>query len=387
MGLGTLAYFLNLVGVVGVKAYLQVAAIGGGVVLVSAMKYKDQLEEEKILDMKKKNEMIQIQRTALMNEGWSLEEEADNFRIEKEHSKVILNQKEKVVEAAHMVTIKPSQVIVYAAVKARHPKALLLGHRADGTPIWGLETNYIFAGTTRMGKTRKMHTLLLNFLANRQGDVYIVDLKGNDYAMYEGILAVKCRVTELEKVAEAVKGFKEEYERRKAILDAGYTDEQGIFRTYIDVEDYNNRNPKNQLKDFMLFIDEFADISDTYTVREKPIGCYKEIIEMARKCAALGGRVIMGTQRPSKDVIIGTLKNNCNLIGLACLNETNSKIVIDTAGCEDLKKTEALGYVDKELTKIFAYNLDDQKLLHCTDILKGLKSYDPMNSTRQAQTV
>lgn len=382
---GSITYLLGLVGMTGIKAYLQLGLIGGGVIAINALKFMDAQEEQELEKMNKNNREIDIKLKALQNETIDFQAVAEQFRIEKEHAKVMLNQKEKVVEAAHMVTIKPNENIVYKGIKAPNMKSLLLGYRADGSPVWGTEVNYIIAGTTQQGKTRKMHVVLLNYLANRQGDVYIVDLKGTDYPMYEGIEAVKCRVSELKHVPEAVKAFKAEYERRKVIFNEGYTDKKGIHRTYLNVDDYNDRNPKNKLKQFMLFIDEFADISDSMTVREKPIGSYEEIIEMARKCGALGGRVFMGTQRPSKDVIIGVLKNNCNLIGLACLNEINSKIVLDVPGCEDLKKTEALAYVDKELTKIFAYNIENQNLLNCTDALKGIKIYDPMNKAHEEE--
>ena len=128
------------------------------------------------------------------------------------------------------------------------------------------------------------------------------------------------------------------------------------------------------MPEVLLLIDEFADISDCYKDKNgKPIGVYADIIKLARKCGAMNMRIVMGTQRPSADVIIGTLKNNCSLIGLKLLNATNSKIVIDAEGCENLAPREALAYVDGELTKIFSYNLTNEMLLEYTDRLKGIK--------------
>lgn len=369
---GTIAYFLGLVGAQGIKTYLQLATIGGGFATITAMRFYDERKAKQLEKKHKQNQEIEIEKKAIANKDWSAEKEVAKVEIEQKHNDVMLNQKGKVVEAANLVNIKADKK-EYKAIKVPNMKALLLGHDKDGEPIWGLETNYIFAGTTRRGKTRKMHVLLLNFLANKQGDVYLVDLKGTDYTLYDGIPAIKCRITSIENVMQAVKGFMAEYTRRQQLINDGYTDKNGVLRPYLDIEDYNTLNPDNPLKDFMLFVDEFADISDVYTKNERPIGCYAEIIEMARKCAAMGGRVVMGTQRPSKDVIIGTLKNNCNLIGMGCLNETNSRIVIDAPGCEDLAKTEALGYVDTKLTKIFAYDITNEKLIACTDKLKEVK--------------
>lgn len=367
--MNTLGYFVNLWGMNSIRGIMQLGILGSGMIAIGVMKWQDEHQMQQLEKMKKKNDEIETKKKAIKNKDFTEEKEVEKAKIEAAHGNLLLRTKEKEVEADNLSTIK-AEPIAYSAIKVPCPKALLLGYNRQGEPIWGLETNYIFAGTTRRGKTRKLHTLLLNFLANKQGIVYLVDLKGTDYTLYEGIKAIQCRITDIDHVAEATKGFRAEFERRKQIIEEGYTDQEGIKRPYLDIEDYNDRNPKNPLKDFMLLVDEFADISDVYTVKGVPVGCYAEIIEMARKCAAMGGRVVMGTQRPSKDVIIGTLKNNCALIGLGCLNETNSRIVIDAPGCENLAKTEALGYVDTKLEKIFAYTIDNEHLISYTDKLK-----------------
>lgn len=355
------------------QTYLSFFTIGGGLIGYTALKTGHEMEKQKIEKMAEENKRIDTEKKYLANQTWSVEEEEKKVKIEKEYEDLKLQKKVDEIEAANIAIEKCDFKLQYKGIKPPNLRALLLGFRKDGTPVWGEETNYIVAGTTRRGKTRKLHVLLLNFLANRQGDVYIVDLKGIDYTLYDGINHIKCRITDLKHVSEAVFAFKAEYERRQQIIAEGYTDEYGIKRSYLDIEDYNMRNPKTPLKDFMLLIDEFADISDMHTKDGKPTGCYEVIIEMARKCAAMGGRIVMGTQRPDRNVIIGTLKNNCSLIGLGCLNETNSKIVIDVGGCEKLAKTEALAYVDTKLTKIFAYTISNKKLIEYTDKLKGIK--------------
>lgn len=371
---------LSIWGVNNWQTMVQLTVIGGGLAAYTVLRFQGEIEKKELEKLAEENKTIDIIKKSIANKDWSEEAEEEKAKINQEYEKLQCQKKVDEIEAANIAIEKIDFRLEYKGIPVPNKKALLLGFRKDKSPVWGYEVNYIIAGTTRMGKTRKLHSLLLNFLANHQGDVFIVDLKKTDYVCYDGINHVKCRVTELKDVAQAVFAFKEEYERRLKLIAEGYTDEKGIHRPYFDIEDYNEINPDKPLRNFMLLIDEFADISDCYTIKGTPTGCYAEIIELARKCGAIGGRIVMGTQRPSKDVIIGTLKNNCSLIGLTCLNETNSRIVIDTGGCEKLSRTEALGYVDTKLTKIYAYTISNKKILECTDRLKGIK-IEPLNQT------
>lgn len=396
--MSSLMYLLGVSGFTTIQSYLAIGLIGGGFTAIGSLQFMKKRKEQYYENLAEENKRIEIERKHLNLEQWTLEEETENIRlkklelkkkqlenaswnekeaiesirISKEHARLIEQKKQDEIDASNLSKEKPNVILTFQYLKVPNKKALLWGYTKDGHPLWGYEVNYIIAGTTRMGKTRKLHVLLLNFLKNRQGIVFIVDLKGTDYILYDGVPGVVCRVTAIDHVAEAVMGFEKEYNRRKEIINAGYIDKMGKHRPYLDIEDYNQLNPDKPLKDFMLLVDEFADISDVYSTQQGvPVGCYAKIIELARKCGAMGGRIVMGTQRPSRDVIIGTLKNNCNLIGLTCLNEINSKIVIDVGGCEKLAKTEALGYFDTKLKKIYAYQISNADLINNTDQLKN----------------
>lgn len=298
------------------------------------------------------------------------EEARERAQVFKEMQRIDMEKKEKIIDCNHAIYDK-AEPENYTGRKAPTRHSMLLGFDKDHNEVWGEAVNYIVAGTTGNGKSRKLHVLLLNWLANKQGMVIIIDLKKTDYKLFIGCKGVAMYIDELEQVTQAVKAFEEEYNRRIAIIEKGYTDENGIVRQYIDVEDYNKRNPDNKLADFLLLIDEYADIADVYKDRMgRPTGVYADLIKLARKCRAVGGRIILGTQRPSVDVIIGTLKNNTEIIAMGCLNEINSKIMLDVPGAEELEKREALMYVGNKLTKVFSYGLDDQMLLDLTDKLK-----------------
>lgn len=242
----------------------------------------------------------------------------------------------------------------YKGLKPPTVKHLLIGHDFDYKALWMDAPNLLITGTTGSGKTTKFHVILNNFLANKQGTLYIANLKG-DYNFYKGKEGVVMVVDDLNDVKKLVAAYEEEYNRRVKLLG----------ETYKDVDDYNKRNPEGDiLKPMMLVIDEYADISDVYTDKSKrPIGVYADIIRLARKHRYLMGKMLLGTQRASVDVIIGTLKNSFSIIGMTCLNKRNSEISIDQGGCENLKEREALGYLNNELTHIFSYRLTDVQLL------------------------
>ena len=318
------------------------------------MTTKRRLAEDNYKNMIEKKQEIEVN---LFDE--KIEEE--NKKIEKEYEDMQIEKKERELRNYKLVENVSFSKLQYKGIKPDDPHQILLGYDCNDNPVWGTDTNYVIAGTTGCGKTRKVYTLLLNWLANRQGDVFIADLKGTDFKFFKYCRGIKVYIDDLENVKEPVEAFKQEYERRKELFNDN---------NYIDINDYNSKN-ECKLKEFMLLIDEYADISDCYKDRNgKPIGVYADIIQLARKCRAFGGRIVLGTQRPSVDVICGTLKANCSIVGMKTINGLNSKIMIDTEGCERLSKREALTVIDGDLVKLFSYILTDEMLLSCISKLK-----------------
>lgn len=214
--------------------------------------------------------------------------EKQKAEVETQLEKIKLEKKQREINEYNLIGTHADPVL-YKGLKPKNRHDLLLGYNAEYQPVWGSDTNYIIAGCTGSGKTRLMYAILLNYLANKQGVAYVCDLKGVDFKYFKGCRGVSIYIDDLNDVMQALTAFLAEYEQRKALFSA---------ENYIDINDYNSRNPNAQLKDFLLIIDEFADISDVFSKNHKPIGLYSQLIEMARKCRAYGGRIILGTQRP-----------------------------------------------------------------------------------------
>lgn len=304
-------------------------------------------------EMMKKKKQIEVD---LFNEG----KQRENETIKKDYEQMQVNKKDRELKEYNLVENVSLNRIDYTGIKVDGFN-LLLGHDCNGLPVWGTDTNYIISGSPGCGKTRKLYPILLNYLVNNQGYVYLGDLKGTDFRMFKNCKNVVKYVDDLSNISEVVKAFEEEYERRKELFNQAGA---------VDLEAYN-KVAQYKLRHFLLLIDEYADISDCYKDRNgRPIGTYADIIRLSRKCRSFGGRIILATQRPSVDVICGTLKNNTTIIGMKCINGLNSNIMIGTDGCERLAKTEALGVIDGNLMKIFSYRITDERLAECISKLK-----------------
>lgn len=346
------------IGPVGIASIAGMVGLGATAFKVQFDAIREQQKKEKI---EKEFEKMNLKKKAIDTDLFNEPQYKKNEIIKKDYDQMQVDKKDRELKDYNLVEKTCSTNLDYKGIKVEKYNQLLLGHDEKGNPVWGYDTNYIIAGTTGAGKTRKIYPLALNYLANQQGTLYICDLKGTDFKMFKGKRHVITYIDELDNVSEAVKGFEDEYNRRKELFNN---------KNCIDIDDYNNKH-EVKLRQFMLLIDEYADISDSYQDRNKrPIGVYKDIIQLARKCRAFGGRIILGTQRPSVDVVCGTLKNNCTILGMRCINGLNSKIMVDTEGCERLSKTESLTVIDGTLTKLFAYKVTDSILREYISKLK-----------------
>lgn len=336
-------------------------SIGAAGLLTMKINYDNAKEEQEQERIKKNFEKMEAQKKKIALDLWDEEQQKQNEQVKSNYENMIITQKEKQIEDYKLIEIKGAKT-PYSGLKCPTRHALLLGHNSKGEPVWGLETNYIVCGQTGSGKSRLIHGLILNYLANKQGLLYLVDLKETDLKLYRNKRNVAAYCSDLERVKEVVELFKAEYERRAALVNSN---------DCIDIDDYNLRFPKNKVPEAVLLIEEFADIADIYKDRNgRPLGVYADLIKLARKCRAFNMRIVLVTQRPSADVITGTLKANCNLIGMRVVNELNSKIILDSPGCERLEQGEGLMILKGKLEKIFSYWIDDNNLKEFISKLK-----------------
>jgi len=179
---------------------------------------------------------------------------------------------------------------------------IALGKNISGIPVIGdlsSMPHLLIAGTTGSGKSVCINTIILSLLYRHTPDkckFILIDPKMLELSTYEGIPHLLCPViTEAKKAASVLGWVVKEMESRYRLM------------TKEGVKNINSYNTKHKLT--MPYIVVVVDeMSDLMLVAGKEIENYiQKLSQMAR---AAGIHIIMATQRPSVDVITGTIKAN-----------------------------------------------------------------------------
>lgn len=189
----------------------------------------------------------------------------------------------------------------------------------------------LIAGATGMGKSVCINSLIVSLLFKATPDevkLILIDPKKVELSIYNGLphLLVPV-VSDPKKAAGSLSWAVSEMERRFNLIE-----EAGVR----DLKNYNagaaadpTRTPLPQI---VIIIDELADLMMT-----APDDVESSICRLAQKARAAGMHLIIGTQRPSVDVITGLLKSNIpSRIAFTVASQVDSRTIIDRAGAERL---------------------------------------------------
>ena len=206
---------------------------------------------------------------------------------------------------------------------------IALGKSISGNAIIGdLSTmpHLLIAGTTGSGKSVCINTIILSLLYRHTPDkckFILIDPKMLELSTYEGIPNLLCPViTEAKKAASVLGWVVKEMENRYKLM------------TKVGVRNIDGYNSKH--KTFMPYIVVIVDeMSDLMLVSGKDIENYiQKLSQMAR---AAGIHIIMATQRPSVDVITGTIKANFpTRISFQVSSKIDSRTILGEQGAEQL---------------------------------------------------
>ena len=206
---------------------------------------------------------------------------------------------------------------------------IALGKSISGVPIVGdlsAMPHLLIAGTTGSGKSVCINTIILSLLYRHTPDkckFILIDPKMLELSTYEGIPNLLCPViTEAKKAASVLGWVVKEMENRYKLM------------TKVGVRNIDGYNSKH--KTFMPYIVVIVDeMSDLMLVSGKDIESYiQKLSQMAR---AAGIHIIMATQRPSVDVITGTIKANFpTRISFQVSSKIDSRTILGEQGAEQL---------------------------------------------------
>ena len=206
---------------------------------------------------------------------------------------------------------------------------IALGKSISGVPLVGDLTSMphlLIAGTTGSGKSVCINTIILSLLYKHGPNkckFILVDPKMLELSTYEGIPHLLCPViTEAKRAASVLGWVVKEMESRYRLM------------TRIGVRNIDGYNSKHKLP--MPYIVVIVDeMSDLMLVAGKEIeGYIQKLSQMAR---AAGIHIIMATQRPSVDVITGTIKANFpTRISFQVTSKIDSRTILGEQGAEQL---------------------------------------------------
>ena len=260
-----------------------------------------------------------------------------------------------------------SEVIKDAQFKKREIKLpIALGKSISGNPVIGdLSTmpHLLIAGTTGSGKSVCINTIILSLIYRHTPDrckFILIDPKMLELSTYEGIPNLLCPViTEAKKAASVLGWVVKEMENRYKLM------------TKVGVRNIDGYNSKH--KTFMPYIVVIVDeMSDLMLVSGKEIENYiQKLSQMAR---AAGIHIIMATQRPSVDVITGTIKANFpTRISFQVSSKIDSRTILGEQGAEQLLGKGDMLYMSSanKITRIHAPFVTEEEIEKVNNFLRS----------------
>ena len=190
----------------------------------------------------------------------------------------------------------------------------------------------LIAGTTGSGKSVCSHSLLISLLLKNKPDelkLLLVDPKSVEYVFYEDLPHLVTPVISDAKLAsQALKWACDEMDNRYKMF--------AQLRVR-NIEDYNNKLESEGYSEpkmpyILILIDELADLMQTASADVE-----QSIQRITQKARAAGMHLIVATQRPTTDVVKGTIKANIpTRIAFRVSSPTDSMTILDYGGAEQL---------------------------------------------------
>ena len=243
---------------------------------------------------------------------------------------------------------------------------IALGKNISGSPIIGDLTSMphlLIAGTTGSGKSVCINTIILSLLYRHTPDkckFILIDPKMLELSTYEGVPHLLCPViTEAKKAASVLGWVVKEMESRYRLMT-----KEGVR----NIDGYNAKH-KLPMPYIVVVVDEMSDLM---LVASKEIENYiQKLSQMAR---AAGIHIIMATQRPSVDVITGTIKANFpTRISFQVTSKIDSRTILGEQGAEQLLGKGDMLYMSSanKIVRIHAPFVADNEIEKINNFLRS----------------
>jgi S-DNA-T family DNA segregation ATPase FtsK/SpoIIIE len=213
------------------------------------------------------------------------------------------------------------------------PLVAWLGKGIDGKPVWtdlAKMPHVLVAGTTGSGKSGCVNAILSSILMQASPNevrLVLVDPKQVELNHYEHVPHLLTPVvTSPRLAANVLANLIGEMENRYGIMG------KARCRNLDELNRARAKAGEAPLPHILCVIDELADL-----MMVSPAEVEDSIIRLAQKSRATGIHLVLATQRPSTDIITGTIKVNIPArIAFAVSSQTDSRVILDQGGAEAL---------------------------------------------------
>jgi len=227
------------------------------------------------------------------------------------------------------------------------PLPVVMGRDILGNPVYAdlaSMPHVIVAGATGAGKSVGLNVMLLSLLYRRSPDelkLLMIDPKVVELAPFDRIPHMLLPVvTDMKLAARALKWAVDEMEHRYQLFADAGTKNILTYNAWVDRVERGEvkrvtpegEEPPKRLAWIVIVVDEFADL-----MMQQGKEVEAAVARLAQKARAAGMHVILATQRPSVDVITGTIKANFpTRIAYRVSQRVDSKTILDEQGAEHL---------------------------------------------------
>ncbi len=288
---------------------------------------------------------IKVSQVANMSEDLSLALEAESVRIHRIPGKSSLgieipNQKREI--------IKLRDILESEAFRT-HPSKLTFALGKDvrgGISVTDLTImpHLLIAGSTGTGKSVALNGLIASILYKATPDevkLVLIDPKRLEFSLYEDIPHLLCPVINDPKKAhiilmDIVKKMEERYRKFQTAKVRNIEQyNQAMLQMAAEKKGKLTDEEKENFKPISYIVIIIDELAELMMVGSQEVEFF--IGRLAQLARAVGIHLVLATQRPSIDVITGTIKNNFpSRIAFRVPSKVDSRVIIDTVGAEKL---------------------------------------------------
>lgn len=249
-----------------------------------------------------------------------------------------------------------------------NPLNVAMGKRIDGSVLYQNIADMphaLIAGATQSGKSVSINTILMSLIIKNSPNelrLILVDPKKVEFSFYEGIPHLCTPViTNVFEASEALKWACEEMDRRYDVF------QRNRCRKITEYIKKQKETPSlERLPYIIIVVDEFNDL-----VMQCGDDVNDYIIRLAQKARACGMHIILATQKPTVDVVNGTIKSNipCRF-AFRVSSKQDSLVILDEIGAEALLgRGDMLFKNGGASERAQGSYVDDDEIIKCCDYI------------------